>query len=1300
MGRLGDRESLGAVDSPVADRATPGLARTLTPAPDVATPEAAVARFGSAGNVALARHLRSGTPPGLLSGWSHTVGNAAIRRALAGPGPGGVPDGFTDRLGGAESGAAIPADARTSLESSFGTPLDDVRVHVGARSGALADDIDANAFTVGRDIYFGNGRFDPGSPRGYHLLAHEVTHTLQQGGPAPAASGATMTEPTDTCEVEADAVAGQVTAARFVAGSTPPPDPVDRGGSGAPARSAAGPIMRDARDLIPDFIIEGVRDVVLAVPGYRLVTVIIGKDPITDKSVAATEQELVEELLTFGPFGAEVGQVLHAVDVIGDIVSMITGGLAQHNLTLARVEHDFGAAWDEMSVTKGIDGNAAIVHRYVSAIAADITAFINAIVDRVVQIVRSVIAKFAAPLLETPQIKPVWDLARKVLHYDPLLGQPVEAPTVEILGDFLRLIGKQDVLAQMQERGTLQQTADWLDAQFATFASIRTDVGKLFGDAWDAISPANLPNLLNTLPALADRAFGLIGRVADFATTIIGKVLELIKHSLLGWLSQHAHQIPGFHLLTVIIERNPFTGESVPRTAENLIKGFITLLPDGEVTYEHLAQSGVIADAAAQIDGAMGRLGISWDLVVSTFRGIWDSLQLADLLAPIAAFERVLAMFHDPIGRIVEFVTEVVKVIVTLILKLMNFPSDLLGSIINNAMAAIEDIKRDPVAFLVNMLEALKTGVTGFLDGILQFLLQGLASWLFRGLGQIGITIPRDLSFGSILTLVLDVLGISIEHLWQKLGEHIGQDKVARIRGALDRMGQAWAFIKDVQDGGIGAIWTHLTDQLGNLWDTLLGMARDWIMSEIVQKVTAKLISMLDPTGVMAVVNSFIAFFKAIQSAIEYIRDILRIVNEYVTTFAQVAAGNIAPGAEKIKQGLADAVPIAIGFLANQVGLGNVPEKIVEIIGGLRELVDKAIDWLIDKAIQLGAAALDALGLGGGGQAAGTDPTKPGELNIDKPFTSDGEQHEVKTGPGARELFVFSPPPGTPVSEIKDPKTGQPDTELVKLNTDYLDAHKRYDDAIAAQGGDPGAKTGWTTIKKEIDEIIGKIVARVTVLGVGDAPGASAPGIGELRRYKQQAQRIGFKKQKQTVRNGPPVWWLEAEHIIPFDLGRELWDLVSVAVPERGGWEDLEQTTIMIYERAADEKTDNDERAISAAFAQHIASSGAKVRLQVLEDQRETAGLGGGSGSEVQRDQLAQQMRNILDAVVNPGLDQAGAVSVGRTKTVVQNEWTANGAKRAEGAKVPDDNALDAAVEAQKGDLRRLVTRAVEELES
>lgn len=834
-------------------------------------------------------------------------------------------------LANSSGGQAMDTAMRAQIEPHVGIDLSGVRVRQDAGTDAAAKALGARAFTTGSTIFLAANE----SPTDLRLMAHEATHVAQQSGPAV--------------------------------------HPM---------------IMRDVSvtDVIPDFILDGVRDAVAAIPGYTLLTLIIGTDPLTDRPVQTQREELVEKLLTYGPFGSAVAQVLRSIDVIGDVFTLISDGFAAHNLTLTRIGNDIDAAWEELSVTNGIDGNVAIVRRYVDAILTDVAAFVRSIVDRVIEIVRSVVAEVAEPFLQRPEVKPVWDLARKVLHYDPLRGEDVDAPTAEILADFLRLIGQEQRLAQMTERGTLQQTADWLDTQFATFASIVGDLGALFSDAWEAISPQNLPNLPDTLPPLADRAIALVRRIAGFATTVIGKVLELVKQSLLGWLSEHAHSIPGFHLLTVILGRNPFTAESVPRTAENLIRGFITLMPGGEATYAQLAETGVIGEAATRIESEMSRLGISWELITNTFLGIWNTLSLDDLLAPLAAFERILAQFREPIGRIVEFVTVVVEAVITLVLKLMNFPSDLLGSIINNAKAAIDDIERDPVAFLINMLAALKGGFVAFFDNIATFLLQGLTSWLFRGLNAIGVTAPPDLSLQSILNLVLQVLGVTIDNLWQKLARHLGNDRVAMIRGAIDKLTGAWAFIREVQEQGISAVWRYVVDKLGDLWATLLGMARDWIMGEIVERVIAKLVSMLDPTGVMAVINSFIAFFNAIQSAIEYLRDILGIVNEYVTTFAQVAAGNIGPGAEKIKEGLGHAIPIAIGFLANQVGIGNVPEKVVEIIGGLRQLIDEAMDWLVDQAVQLGQAALSALGIGGKADEEGPQTATP-----DMPFT----EHDV-----------------------------------------------------------------------------------------------------------------------------------------------------------------------------------------------------------------------------------------------------------------------------------------------------------------
>ncbi len=79
-------------------------------------------------------------------------------------------------------GRALPAEARSFFEPRFGADFSNVRVHVGTRAEEAARSIGAKAFTIGNDIAFGSGQYSPESRAGRTLLAHELTHVLQQGG--------------------------------------------------------------------------------------------------------------------------------------------------------------------------------------------------------------------------------------------------------------------------------------------------------------------------------------------------------------------------------------------------------------------------------------------------------------------------------------------------------------------------------------------------------------------------------------------------------------------------------------------------------------------------------------------------------------------------------------------------------------------------------------------------------------------------------------------------------------------------------------------------------------------------------------------------------------------------------------------------------------------------------------------------------------------------------------------------------------------------------------------------------------
>ncbi len=80
------------------------------------------------------------------------------------------------------SGEVLAPDVRSFMEDRVGHDFTGVRVHTDARAAASAHDINALAYTVGNRIVFGAGQYAPGTDSGKRLLAHELTHVVQQGG--------------------------------------------------------------------------------------------------------------------------------------------------------------------------------------------------------------------------------------------------------------------------------------------------------------------------------------------------------------------------------------------------------------------------------------------------------------------------------------------------------------------------------------------------------------------------------------------------------------------------------------------------------------------------------------------------------------------------------------------------------------------------------------------------------------------------------------------------------------------------------------------------------------------------------------------------------------------------------------------------------------------------------------------------------------------------------------------------------------------------------------------------------------
>ncbi len=96
---------------------------------------------------------------------------------------GGARNDITNRLKNSKGkGHPLPSDTLRSMESQMGGDFSGVRIHTGPEAAQLNRDVGAQAFTHDQDIYFNEGKYNPNSSEGKWLLAHELTHTIQQGG--------------------------------------------------------------------------------------------------------------------------------------------------------------------------------------------------------------------------------------------------------------------------------------------------------------------------------------------------------------------------------------------------------------------------------------------------------------------------------------------------------------------------------------------------------------------------------------------------------------------------------------------------------------------------------------------------------------------------------------------------------------------------------------------------------------------------------------------------------------------------------------------------------------------------------------------------------------------------------------------------------------------------------------------------------------------------------------------------------------------------------------------------------------
>ncbi len=280
-------------------------------------------------------------------------------------------------------GSSLPENTRTDMESTIGADFSGVSIHTDNNAVQMNKDLGAKAFTHGSDIYFNQGQYDTNSSGGQHLLAHELTHTVQQGAAIRKKVDASASEPATEEETIIDrkvdssigepAVKEEETLVDRKVDTTVQEPAIQK----EEDEDEPGWLQRKIASGL-NYLAERI------VPGYTLLNVVLGKNIITKQPVARTGVNLIEGFMDLIPIvGKILFNELKETESLNEAGVWVEQKVAEFGIDFNDISRRLSEMWEEMSIWKGIDGNVQIFKKHFGHDIGRILAFKNVVQEKV-----------------------------------------------------------------------------------------------------------------------------------------------------------------------------------------------------------------------------------------------------------------------------------------------------------------------------------------------------------------------------------------------------------------------------------------------------------------------------------------------------------------------------------------------------------------------------------------------------------------------------------------------------------------------------------------------------------------------------------------------------------------------------------------------------------------------------------------------------------------------------------------------------------------------------------------------------
>jgi hypothetical protein len=590
-------------------------------------------------------------------------------------------------------GEPLTPQIKDALETSFDVDLSSVRVHTDGHAHTVTETLAARAFAYGNHIFLGAAE----SNSDLGLLAHEAAHVVQQQSVASIQLWAPSRS--DGFEYEADRAASAVV----------------RGDKFTVAGRVNKPrVQRSLLRRLLNKLAEWAYDI----PGFRLLTVIIGKNPINWEDVDRSPANILRALVELIPGGHRITEALDKYGVFEKLGGWFEQQLQKMAAIGSAIVEDWHHFVDDLSWTdirhpgKVWDDAKGVFFRAIDRIGRFVLDIARDILDLIKKAILGLLAKLASK--QTPG----WDLLIAVLGKNPITGETVEPTAENLIGGFMKLIGQEEIWQNIKKANAIPRAWAWFKGVVKGLVSFVVQIPSVFLAALKSLTIEDILILPNAFIKVAKAFIGFIGRFISWAWeqiwTLLQIIFEVLAPSVIPYLKK-----AGAAFRMILKDPGTFVGNLVKATKQGFLQ-----FRDGFLSY---LQAGLIDWLTGAIDGVNIYIPQAFSFaeiikfVLSVLGLTWQHIRQQRVVQ--AAITKLLAML-SPAGAFIQAIIAIYHTIVFFVERLRT-----IGQV---AAAAIDSISAIANGIITSAAKKVETTLGGLLKLVISFLAEQ------AGLGNVG----------------------------------------------------------------------------------------------------------------------------------------------------------------------------------------------------------------------------------------------------------------------------------------------------------------------------------------------------------------------------------------------------------------------------------------------------------------------------------------------------------------------------------------------------------------------------------